>query len=48
MVYNKWLRHYKILGNVISVELSVACNIYIALEKRKGAGAFQMSAAYML
>ena len=24
------------LGNVISVELSVACNIYIALEKRKG------------
>ena len=36
------------LGNVISVELSVACNIYIALEKRKGAGAFQMSAVYKL
>ena len=36
------------LGIVISVELSVARNIHIALEKMKGAGAFQLSAAYML
>ena len=35
------------LDVVASVELSVACNIHI-MERMKGAGAFQMSAPYML